>query len=80
MESTFLQIKMTENQQLLYDAVKTISHLDVHAKTTATIGQQESFRSVWFRHTPSAARYMLFAQLCDGRIELTNEHPPTDTN
>lgn len=71
---------MTENQQLLYNAVQTISHLNIHQKTTATVGQQESFRSVWFSHTPSAARYMLFAQLCDGRIELTHEHPPAYAN
>ena len=62
---------MTETQQLLFDATQTISHLDIHAKTTANEGQQESFRSVWFGHTPTAARYMLFAQLCDGRISLT---------
>ena len=65
-----MQIKMTENQQLLLAAVQNISHLNIHQKTTATEGQQESFRSVWFRHTPSSARYMLFAQLCDGRIKL----------
>ena len=71
---------MTEQQQYLLDAAKTISHLNIHQKTTAAMGQQESFRSVWFRHTPSAARYMLFAQLCDGRIKLINEHPPAHTN
>ena len=62
---------MTEDQQLLFAATQTISHLDIHAKTTADSSQQESFRSVWFNHTPSAARYMLLAQLCDGRISLT---------
>jgi len=62
---------MTENQQFLLDATKTISHLNVHSTTTANEGQQESFRSVWFNHTPQAARYMLFAQLADGRIKLT---------
>ena len=61
---------MTENQQLLLAAVQNISHLNVHSKTTANEGQQESFRALWFRHTPSSARYMLFAQLCDGRIKL----------
>lgn len=69
-DTSFMQIEMTENQQLLLEAVKHISHLNVHSKTTASEGEQESFRSVWFRHTPSAARYMLFAQLCDGRIKL----------
>ena len=62
---------MTEQQQYLFDATKTITHLNVHSSTSANEGQQESFRSVWFNHTPSAARYMLFAQLCDGRIQLT---------
>ena len=61
---------MTETQQLLLAAAQNVSHLNVHQKTTATEGQQESFRSLWFNHTPSAARYMLFAQLCDGRIQL----------
>ena len=61
---------MTEQQQYLLDATKTISHLNVHSRTSANEGEQESFRSVWFNHTPSAARYMLFAQLCDGRIQL----------
>ena len=61
---------MTENQLFFLSAVQQISHLDIHAKTTADEGRQESFRSVWFNHTPSAARYMLFAQLCDGRVEL----------
>ena len=69
-EPSSMQTKMTENQQLMLEAVKHISHLNVHQKTTASEGVQESFRSVWFRHTPSAARYMLFAQLCDGRIKL----------
>ena len=62
---------MTENQLFLLGAVQNITHLNIHAKTTANEGEQESFRSVWFGHTPSAARYMLFAQLCDERIELT---------
>ena len=61
---------MTETQKFLLSATQKISHLNVHSKTTANEGQQESFRSVWFNHTPSAARYMLFAQLCDGRVQL----------
>jgi len=61
---------MTENQLLLLGATQNITHLNIHSKTTADEGRQESFRSVWFNHTPSAARYMLFAQLCDGRVEL----------
>ena len=61
---------MTAFQQELLNVANSITHLDIHSRTTATEGQQESFRSVWFRHSPSAARYMLFAQLNDGRIQL----------
>jgi len=62
--------KMTETQEFFMAATQGITHLNIHAKTTATTGQQESFRSMWFTHTPSAARYALFAQLCRGSISL----------
>ena len=65
-----LHLKMTEEQQFLLDATNQIDHLNVHALTISTQGEQESFRSVWFGHTPQAARYMLFAQLCNGKVKL----------
>jgi hypothetical protein len=66
----FTHLEMTETQEFFMAATKGITHLNIHAKTTATMGQQESFRSMWFTHTPSAARYALFAQLCRGSVCL----------
>ena len=62
---------MTDSQQFLLNATKRITHLNIHLLTDASDGAKDSFRSVWFRHTPQAARYMLFAQLNDGRVKLT---------
>ena len=61
---------MNEKATLIMDALKGISPINIHLKTTADQGIRDSFHSVWFRHTPSAARFMLLPYVFDGRVTL----------
>jgi len=61
---------MNEKAVLILDSLKGISPINIHLKTTADQGIQDSFHSVWFRHTPQAARYMLLPYIHDGRVKI----------
>lgn len=66
-----MQIKMNEKAALIMNALKGVSPINIHLKTNANQGIRDSFHSVWFRHTPQAARFMLMPYIFDGRVELT---------
>ena len=63
---------MTEKAQLILAQLKFIDPTNIHIKTTARQDLQDSFHAVWFRHTPSAARYMMLPYIYDGRVEFTS--------
>ena len=46
----------------------TLTPDDIHLKTNATLGQIMDFQSIWWRHTPSAARYYLLPSYWEGTL------------
>lgn len=65
-----MQIEMNEKAQLILDGLKDVNPINIHVKTSAPVGVRDAFHSVWFRHTPQAARYMLLPYIHDGRVQL----------
>lgn len=60
------KVIMTPNEAI--EALKVLTPTNLHLKTNATKAQLENFHSVWFRHTPSAARYMLLPSFWSGEL------------
>jgi hypothetical protein len=46
----------------------TLTPDDIHLKTNATLSQIMDFQSIWWRHTPSAARYYLLPSYWEGTL------------
>ena len=61
---------MNEKAASILNNLKGVSPINIHLKTTANEGIRDSFHSIWFRHTPQAARYMLLPYVFDGRVTL----------
>lgn len=62
---------MNEKAKMLLDGLSSITPINIHQETDAGWAIRESFHSVWYRHSPQAARYMLLPYLYDDRVELT---------
>lgn len=71
-ESSHRQTKMTEKAQLILAQLKFVNPTNIHLKTNAPQHVRDAFHSVFFRHTPSAARYMMLPYIYDGRVEFTS--------
>jgi len=48
--------------------LETLTPDDIHRKTNATLGQIMDFQSIWWTHTPSAARYYLLPAYWEGTL------------
>jgi len=48
--------------------LETLTPDDIHLKTNATLSQIMDFQSIWWRHTPSAARYYLLPSYWEGTL------------
>ncbi len=48
--------------------LETLTPDDIHLKTNATLSQIMDFQSIWWRHTPSAARYYLLPAYWEGTL------------
>jgi hypothetical protein len=49
-------------------ALSTLTPLNLHLRTNATVAQRDDFHSIWHRHTPQAARYYLLPALWRGDL------------
>lgn len=49
-------------------ALRTLTPLNLHLKTNATVAQRDDFHAIWHRHTPQAARYFLLPSLWRGEL------------
>ena len=68
---------MTTNQQNVKDALErlsTLTPLNLHLKTNADFNVTTDFESVWSRHGPQAARYLLLPFYWEGRYGGQPEH------
>ena len=63
---------MTEKAQLILAQLKFITPENLSLKSTAPDSLKESFCSLWFKHSPTAARYMLLPYFYDGRASFTS--------
>ncbi len=63
---------MTEKAQLILAQLKFITPDNLSLKSTASASLRESFCSLWSKHSPSAARYMLLPYFYDDRVEFTS--------
>jgi len=50
------------------DFLETLIPDNVHLKTNATLGQIMDFQSVWWTHTPTAARYCILPAYWEGTL------------
>ena len=60
-----------EHQAKVAEALKalnTITPVNLHLKTNADYAQRENFHSLWFNHTPQAARYYLLPPFWEGKL------------
>ena len=48
--------------------LETLTPDDIHLKTNATLSQIMDFQSIWWRQTPSAARYYLLPSYWEGTL------------
>ena len=48
--------------------LETLTPDTIHLKTNATLGQIMDFQSIWWNHTPSAARYYLLPSYWTGTL------------
>lgn len=69
-ETSSWKIEMTEKAQLLLAQLQYINPINIGNKTDAATSVKDAFHSVWFNHTPQAARYMLLPYIYDGRVEI----------
>ena len=46
----------------------TLTPDTIHLKTNASLGQIMDFQSIWWRHTPQAARYYLLPSYWEGKL------------
>ena len=66
-----MKTEMNEKAKLILSELRGVTPTNIHKKTSASESLRDSFHSLWFRHTPSAARYMLLPYLYDGRVTLS---------
>jgi long-subunit acyl-CoA synthetase (AMP-forming) len=60
-----------EHQAKVAEALKaldTVTPVNLHLKTNADYTQRENFHSIWFNHTPQAARYYLLPSFWAGKL------------
>ncbi len=60
-----------EHQAKVAEALKaldTVTPVNLHLKTNADYTQRENFHSIWFNHTPQAARFYLLPPLWEGKL------------
>jgi len=48
--------------------LETLKPDDIHLKTNASLNQIMDFQSIWWNHTPSAARYYLLPLYWEGTL------------
>ncbi len=65
---------MTEEHKAAYKRLLPLTPTNIQLKTNATYGQRADFETIWFNHSPTAARYYLFTSLWNGTLSVYDEH------
>jgi len=64
---------MNEKAKAALTVLDTITPDNLHLKTNASWGQRVNFESLWFNHSPQAARYSLLPYYWEGSLLIVNE-------
>ena len=59
---------MTPEAKEALDFLSTLTPVNIHRKTNATLSHRLDFESLWNTHGPQAARYGILARYMDGQI------------
>ena len=59
---------MTPEVRQALDFLETVSPINIHIKTNATLSHRMDFESLWNKHGPAAARLCLLPKYIDGLI------------
>ena len=66
--------KMTAEHKAAFTRLLPLTPTNIHRKTNCTFGQHADFETIWFKHSPTAARYYLFTSLWNGKLDIYDEH------
>ena len=66
-----MQTGMNEKAQTLLNALNNVSPTNIGQTTTAPVAVRDAFHSMWFNHSPQAARYMLLPYLYNDKVLFT---------
>lgn len=69
-----MHANMTAEHRAAFTRLLPLTPTNVHLKTNATYGQRADFETIWFNHSPTAARYYLFTSLWNGELSIYDEH------
>jgi hypothetical protein len=69
-----MHAKMNAEHRAAFERLLPLTPTNIHLKTNATYGQHADFETIWFKHSPTAARYYLFASLWKGDLSIYDEH------
>jgi hypothetical protein len=59
---------MTQEVKDALNFLSTLTPVNIHIKTNATLNHRLDFESLWNKHGPQAARYGLLARYMEGKI------------
>ena len=66
--------KMTAEHKAAFTRLYSLTPTNIHLKSNATYGQHADFETIWFNHSPTAARYYLFTSLWKGELAIYDGH------
>ena len=69
-----MHAKMNDEHRAAFKRLLPLTPTNLHLRTSATFGQHIDFENLWFKHSPTAARYYLFTSLWKGNLSVYDDH------
>ncbi len=69
-----MHANMNAEHRAAYTRLLPLTPTNIHQKTDCTYAQHADFETIWFNHSPTAARYYLFASLWKGELAIYDGH------
>ena len=66
--------KMNAEHRACFERLLPLTPTNIKLKTNVTYGQHADFETIWFKHSPTAARYYLFTSLWKGNLSVYDDH------
>ena len=66
--------KMNAEHKAAFGRLLPLTPTNLQLRTNATFGQHADFETLWFNHSPTAARYYLFTSLWKGILSVYDDH------